>query len=137
MVVGYPMPELPMRLSMQLHRLARCLVAVGVDEQLAARITIKTAGDSVTLARWKAFLHVAAEGQATVSSTLRAIGRGDWYGARWELVALEAVGIVESDSVGSGDETPSLRAWRLAAPYRPLYESVASLFTSLSTKGES
>jgi hypothetical protein len=84
-----------------------------------------------------AFLHVAGEGQATVSSTLRAIGRGNWYTAKWELTALEAIGVITSDGFGPDDEQPSTVIWRLADPYQDLYASVASLFSALSTKGES
>jgi hypothetical protein len=74
--IGYPTPEEPTRLAGQMSRLARCLVALGLEERLAVRIAIQAARDSIPLARRKALEHVAGGGLATVSSTLRAIGRG-------------------------------------------------------------
>jgi hypothetical protein len=135
-VIGYPMPELPMRLGMQLHRLARCLVALGIDERIAVRIAVKTAGDSVPVARWKAFRHVAEGEAVTVSSTWRAIGRGNRWGAKWQLTALEAIGLVDVDGPDEDTEPNAVRIYRLEPALADLYESVASFFTPLSIRGE-
>jgi hypothetical protein len=113
-VVGYPMPEEPMRLVGQLDRLARCLVALGVDERLAVRIAVRAARDSIPLARRKALEHVASDGHATVSSTLRAIGRGDRWAAKWELTALEAIGMVELEGPDELEDPRATRVYRLA-----------------------
>jgi hypothetical protein len=69
--IGYPTPEEPTRLAAQMDRLARCLVALGIEERLAVRIAIQAARDSIPLARRKALEHVAGSTYATVSSTRR------------------------------------------------------------------
>ena len=98
MPIGYPTPEEPTRLVSQLDRLSRCLVALGIDERLAVRVAIQAARDSIPLARRTALEHVAGSSMATVSSTLRAIGRGNRWSAKWELTALEAIGIVDVEA---------------------------------------
>jgi hypothetical protein len=134
--IGYPTPEEPTRLVSQLDRLARCLVALGIDERLAVRIAIQAARDSIPLARRKALEHVAASPMATVSSTLRAIGRGNRWSAKWELTALEAIGMVDIDGTGEDEDPQATRVYRLAGRYQGVYESVASFFAPLSYKGE-
>ena len=130
--VGYPTPEEPTRLAGQMNRLARYLIALGVDERLAVRIAIQAARDSIPLARRKALEHVAGAQAATVSSTLRAIGRGNRWSAKWELTALEAIGMVDVDGVDEEDDPAATRVYRLADRYRGVYDSVASFFISLS-----
>jgi hypothetical protein len=96
--VGYPMPEEPMRLAGQLDRLARCLVALGLEEDQAVTIGVRAACDSVPLARLRALREVADSETATVSSVWRAIGRGNRWGAKWELAALEAIGMIDVEA---------------------------------------
>ena len=67
MPIGYPTPEEPTRLVSQLDRLARCLVALGIDERLAVRVAIQAARDSIPLARRKALEHVAGSAMAMPS----------------------------------------------------------------------
>jgi hypothetical protein len=126
--VGYPAPEEPMRLAGQLYRLARCLVALGLTESQAAALAIRAACDSVPLARFKALREVADSELATVSSVWRAIGRGNRWGAKWELMALEAIGMVEVD--GNPDDPAATCAYTLADQYRGVYESVGSPYAS-------
>jgi len=135
MPIGYPMPEEPMRLAGQLHRLARCLVALGLAEQLAVRIAAQAALDSVPLARLKALRHVADETPATIASTRRAIGRGNRWSAKWELTALEAIGLIDVEGPDEFEDPNATRIYRLADRYRGVYDSVASFFISLSSIG--
>jgi hypothetical protein len=93
--IGYPAPEEPMRLAGPLYRVARCLIALGLHEEQAAALAVRAACDSVPLARFRALRAVADDGPATVSSVWQAIGRGNRWGAKWELTALEAIGMVE------------------------------------------
>ena len=135
--MGYPFPEEPTRLAGQMNRLARCLVALGVPETVAVSIATQAARDSIPFARRKAFEHVVTSDFATVSSTWNAIGRGSWWSAKWELAALEAIGIVETESTGSdADDEATTVVYRLTTRYKAVCTSVASFFTPLSIKGE-
>jgi hypothetical protein len=130
--IGYPAPEEPMRLAGQLYRLARCLVALGLEEQQAAAFAVRAACDSVPIARFKALREVADSELATVSSVWRAIGRGNRWGAKWELTALEAIGMVEVEGPDEDVDEKATRVYKLAGQYQGVYESVGSLFSSLS-----
>jgi hypothetical protein len=129
--IGYPAPEEPMRLAGQLFRLARCLVALGLSERQAAGFAVRAACDSVPLARFRALREVADSEPATVSSVWRAIGRGNRWGAKWELTALEAIGMVEFEGPDEEVDKNATRVYKLADEYRGLYESVDSFSTSL------
>lgn len=130
--IGYPAPEEPMRLVGQLYRLARCLVALGLDEEQARALAVRAACDSVPLARFRALQEVAENGPATVSSVWKAIGRGNRYGAKWELMALEAIGLVDVAGPDEDDDPKATRNYSLRAEYRGVYESVGSFYSSLS-----
>jgi hypothetical protein len=133
---GYPAPEEPMRLAGQLYRLCRCLVALGLDEEQASAFAVRAACDSVPLARFRALREVAESPQATVASVHRAIGRGDRWGAKWQLTALEAIGMVEVSGPTEEEDPKATRAFSLKAEYRDLYETVGSFYTPLSIEGE-
>jgi len=130
--IGYPAPEEPMRLAGQLYRLCRCLVALGLDEEQATRFAVRAACDSVPLARFRALREVAESPLATVASVFRAIGRGNRWGAIWELTALEAIGIVEVEGTPADEDPKATRVYRLAEDYAQVYESVGSFYTPLS-----
>jgi hypothetical protein len=134
--IGLPMPEEPMRLAGQLNRLARCLVALGLDERRATGLAIRAACDSVPLARFRALREVAETEMATVASVHRALGRGNRWAAKWELMALEAIGLVDVEGVSEDDDPAATRVYMLKDVYRGVYESVGSLFNCLSFKGE-
>jgi len=134
--VGYPMPEEPMRLAGQLYRLARCLVALGMNEQQASAISIKAACDSVPLARLRALHEIATTEMATVASVHRAIGRGNRWGAKWELAALEAIGMVDVNGPSEDDDPKATRTYQLKPDYREVYETVGSLSIALSIEGQ-
>ncbi len=135
--IGYPVPEEPMRLAGQLQRLARCLVALGLDDEQAAGFAVRTACDSVPIARFRALREVAEGPLATVSTVHRAIGRGNRWGAKWELTALEAIGMVEVDGPSEDENASATRVYRLADEYRRVYESVGSFSTPLSLERSS
>jgi hypothetical protein len=133
--IGYPAPEEPMRLAGQLYRFARCLIARGLHEEQAAALAVRAACDSVPLARFRALRAVADDGPATVSSVWQAIGRGNRWGAKWELTALEAIGMVEV-AVPTEDKDPkATRLYTLRPEYREVYESVGSLSRFSSVEG--
>lgn len=132
--VGLPAPEEPMRLAGQLYRLARCLVALGLDEQAAASFAVRAACDSVPLARFRALREVAGTEQATVSSVHRALGRGNRWAAKWELTALEAIGMVDVDGTSEDEDAKAVRVYTLRDEYRKVYESAASFYTPLSLR---
>jgi hypothetical protein len=134
--IGYPAHEEPMRLAGQLYRLARCLVALGLSETEATAFAVRAACDSVPLARFKALREVARDDAATVTSVHRAIGRGNRFSARWELTALQAIGMVEVEGPDEEEDPKATRVYKLADEYREVYESVASLSVSLSKEGE-
>jgi hypothetical protein len=71
-----------------------------------------------------------------VAVQARVIGRGDRYGAKWELTALEAIGMVEVEGVDEEIDPHATRTYRLAARYQGVYESVASFFAPLSNREE-
>ena len=131
-VVGYPTPEEPMRLAGQLTRLARCLVALGIDEPVAVTIAVRAACDSIPLTRLRALRDVADSGGATVASVHRAIGRGDRYGAKWELAALTAIGILDVHGPDEDDDPKATRLYTLKADYQHVYESVGASSIALS-----
>jgi hypothetical protein len=130
--IGLPMPEEPMRLAGQLNRLARCLVAIGLDERQAARYAVRAACDSVPLARFRALREVSDSPMASVASVHRAIGRGNRWAAKWELMALEAIGMINVDGISEDDDPAAIRVYSLKDEYRGVYESVGSFFNSLS-----
>jgi hypothetical protein len=134
-ITGIPTPEEPTRLAGQLTRLARCAVALGLDEEEALRLAIKAAIDSVPLARMRTLGAVAESPPgATVEDVRRALRRANWYVARWELDALESIGLVVGKDVeinGRGET-----AYALAGEYRGLYTNVASSCTSPPNKRE-
>jgi hypothetical protein len=130
--IGYPAPEEPMRLAGQLDRLARCLIALGLAEEQAAAFAVRAACDSVPLARFRALREVAESPEATVASVHRAIGRGNRWGAKWELIALEAIGMVEVEGTPEDEDPKAIRVYRLAEQYQEVYESVGSFYTPLS-----
>jgi hypothetical protein len=133
-ILGIPTPEEPTRLVGQLHRLARCTVALGVDEARALELAIGAALDSVPLARMRALEAIAditdAGLRATVSDVQRALRRGNWWGAKWECDALAAIGLVTETRDGE-----DAIYYELATAYRPLYESVGFSCTPLSNEG--
>jgi len=134
--VGYPMPEEPMRLAGQLVRLARCLVALGVNEEQAVAISVQAACDSVPLARLRALREIADTNMTTVASVHRAIGRGNRWGAKWELAALEAIGMIDVTGVSEDEDPKATRTYALKPDYRDVYESVGSLSIALSIEQE-
>ena len=87
-ILGIPTPEEPTRLVGQLHRLARCAVALGVDEPNALRLATAAALDSVPLARMRALGAIAEitdyGARASVTDVQRALKRGNWWAAKWE-----------------------------------------------------
>jgi hypothetical protein len=122
--IGYPVPEEPMRLAGQLTRLARCLVALGLTETDALAYAVRAACDSVPLARFRAVREVAENGPATVSDVFRAIGRGNRYGAKWELAALQAIGMVDVEGPDEDEDPRATRLYSLKSEYQGVYESV-------------
>jgi hypothetical protein len=134
--IGYPAAEEPMRLTGQLYRLARCLVALGLTEQQAAAFAVRAACDSVPLARFRALHEVVENASSTVSSVWRAIGRGNRWAAKWELTALEAIGMVEVHGPDEDEDPKATRTYTLADEYQEVYESVGSLSVSLSIEKE-
>jgi hypothetical protein len=132
--IGYPAHEEPMRLAGQLNRLARCLLALGLDERAATALAVRSACDSVPLARFRALTEVADNAVgATVASVHRAIGRGNRWGAKWELLALEAIGMIEVEGIDEDDDPKATRVYTLADEYRQVYESVGSPYGSSSS----
>jgi len=134
---GLPIPEEPTRLTGQLYRFARCLLALGLDEHEATTLTVQAACDSVPLARFRALQAVAATDSATVSSVWRAIGRGNRWGAIWELDALEAIGMVEIHGPPRDEDPGAVRTYMLAEQYRGVYESVGPYYISPLDRKES
>jgi hypothetical protein len=134
MPIGYPSHEEPMRLAGQLYRLARCVFALGLDEQQAAAFAVRTACDSVPLARFRAIREIADGELSTVASVHRAIGRGDRWGAKWELTALMAIGMVDVEGPDEAENPKATRVYSLNPKYRQVYESVSSLFSPLSLR---
>lgn len=128
-VIGLPTPEEPTRLVGQLNRFARCAYALGLDDhETALALTIKTALDSVPLARIRALRAVAAAGDgANVADVHRGIGRGNRWAAIWELDALEAIGLVHVEGPSRDEDPHGKRIYTLAPEWREVYESVASL----------
>jgi hypothetical protein len=122
-ITGIPTPEEPTRLAGQLTRLARCGVALGLEEADAVRLAVTAAVDSVPLARIRALRAVADHPLgATVEEVRRRLGRANWYVAKWELDALETIGLAvwEVREI-NGFEQP---IYRLYEPYRVLYGGV-------------
>jgi hypothetical protein len=132
-ILGIPTPEEPTRLVGQLHRLARCTVALGVDEPTALRLATATALDSVPLARMRALGAIADitdyDARASVSDVQRALRRGNWWAAKWECDALTAIGLVKET------RTEETLVYELESAYVPLYESVGFSCASLSNTG--
>jgi hypothetical protein len=134
-IVGIPTPEEPTRLVGQLARLARCAVALGLTEDEALRLAIKAALDSVPLARFRALRAVADHPVgATVSDVQRALGRGNWWAAKWELDALTTIGIATETRAEINGVEQTIYA--LDPRYGGLYESVAFSCTPPSNKRE-
>jgi hypothetical protein len=132
-ITGIPTPEEPTRLVGQLVRLARCAVALGLNEVDALRLATKAALDSVPLARLRALRAIADNPiGATVSDVQRALKRANWWIAKYEVDALTTIGVVreEKAEINGREET----VYTLAAGYRMLYTSVALPCTSPSNK---
>ena len=72
---------------------------------------------------------------ATVEHVRRALGRANWYVAKWELDALETIGLVATEVVEINEREETV--YRLADEYRGLYTNVAFSRTSPSNKRES
>lgn len=137
-VVGLPTPEEPTRLMGQLGRFYRCCAALGLNDRQALELTTKAAFDSVPAARMKA-LHAVAdryEHGASVSDVHRALGRGNRWAARWELDALDAIGLVDVTGPPQDEEASAARVYRLAADWQGVYESVAFSYASSSYREE-
>ena len=86
------------------------------------------------LARFRALSAVARAGDigADVATVHRAIGRGNRWGSKWELTALEAIGLVQVEGPPEDEDPKAVRIYRLAAEYRDVYESVGAFSSSLS-----
>ncbi len=125
--VGIPSPEEPTRLTGQLTRLARCLIALGLSDDQAAELTIRVAIDSVPLARMRALRAVAKAPKpgATVSDVHRGLGRGNRWAAIWELDALMAIGLVDEHGPSRDEDPDEPRRYTLAREWQNLYEVVA------------
>jgi hypothetical protein len=124
---GLPVPEEPTRLVGQLHRLARCAVALGLDERAAVRLATRCGFDSVPQGRMRALTRVAAAktGGTTVSDVHRGLGRGSRWAALWELDALEAIGLVEVEGVPRDEDPAASRLYRLADDWRQVWDVAA------------
>lgn len=125
--VGIPTPEEPTRITGQLHRLARCTVALGVQEPIAAALAVRAGLDSVPLARMRALQSVAAAGDdgATVSDVHRGLRRGSRWAAIWELDALDAIGLLDIDGPPRDEDPDEPRRYKLNAEWQRVYISVA------------
>jgi len=132
--IGLPTPEEPTRLIGQLHRLARCALALGLDEQAACDLATAAALDSVPLARMKALDAVATSGDAgaTITDVHRGLGRGNRWAAIWELDALEAIGLVAAEGPSRDEDPRATRLYTLDHEWRQVYENVAFSRTPLS-----
>jgi hypothetical protein len=106
-VMGEVSPEEPTRLVGQLDRLARCLMALGEEERVAVDMAVKTATDSVPRTRMAAMRHVIENGETSVRSLQAALKRGNFYSCRWELEALDAIGLVERIGDDDDDDIPA------------------------------
>jgi hypothetical protein len=82
----------------------------------------------VPLARLRALRCCAETHLANVSDVWKAIGRGNRYGAKWELDALEAIGLVTVIGPSEDDDPKAERRYVLTEGWRGVYESVASLY---------
>jgi hypothetical protein len=135
--IGLPIPEEPTRLTGQLNRLARCLLALGLEEPAAVELAIRVALDSVPLARMRALQAVADTNDegATIADVHRGLGRGNRWAAIWELDALDAIGLVHVEGPSREEDPHATRHYKLAAEWRQVYESVAS-YTSLPSRKE-
>jgi hypothetical protein len=124
LITGIPTPEEPTRLVGQLTRLARCAVALGLNEDTAVHLAAKAGRDSVPLARMRTLAAVAERGDqgASVQDVRWALRKANWYLAKWELDALEAIGLVTATGP---EEEP---VYHLAQEYRGLYTSVAPFY---------
>jgi hypothetical protein len=117
--IGLPTPEEPTRLTGQLYRLARCVIALGLDEQAALELTIRAALDSVPFARMRALQAIAAaEHAATVSDVHRGLGRGSRWSALWEIDALDGIGLIAVEGPSREEDPAATRLYRLNDEWR-------------------
>jgi hypothetical protein len=136
-VVGVPTPEEPTRLVGQLHRFARCAIALGLDADAALELTATLALDSVPLGRMRALRIVAdtPDPGCTVADVHRALIRGNRWAAIWELDALEAIGLIDVHGPSRDEDANATRVYTLADEYREVYENVASFSIALYREG--
>jgi hypothetical protein len=132
--VGLPTPEEPTRLTGQLHRLARCAIALGLDEHSAVELAVRAALDSVPLARMRALQAIAAAGEtgATVTDVHRGLGRGSRWAALWEIDALDAIGLIDIEGPTRDEDPSATRLHSLNEDWRGVYTSVACSHSPLS-----
>jgi hypothetical protein len=116
-ITGMPAIEGPARIAGQLHRLARGLLALGLDEQDAAAICRRAALDSMPPAR-RAALSALAPGEPLTSARIARLAGCDRKVARFALEELQSVGVVTyrgADQDGDDDEpTRTPKPWHLA-----------------------
>ena len=120
-----------MRLAGQLHRLARCLVALGVDEQLAIHIASRAALRLRPARPLQGASHVATQPPPSPRLFARSAA-ATAGGAKWELAALEAIGMVEVEGPDEFDDPQATRLYGSADATEGCTKSSPLSYSSLS-----
>jgi len=111
-IIGMPTIEEPPRLAAQLDKLARGLLALGLDNESAAALCRRAALDSMPLER-RACIETLADGRALTQVQVARQARCDRNVARRTLEDLAAIGIATYDGAESDDEDARRGPWHL------------------------
>jgi hypothetical protein len=118
-IIGMPTVEEPPRIAAQLDKLARALLALGLDEKDAAALCRRAALDCMPRERL-ACLDALATGEPLSQSEVARRARCDRSVARRTLEELAAIEIVACDEDEDGTRGP----WHLTGDYAPLVVAV-------------
>jgi hypothetical protein len=111
---GLATVESPPRLTLQLTTLARCLLALGLDQESALSLCWRAALSSMPDIRRRVLTELAGGEELTVSEIARRTG-AHRHPTRFALEELEVIGVSwsEEQEEDSSDRFPSRRPWRL------------------------
>lgn len=120
---GLPNIESPPRLTLQLTKLARGLLTLGLDEPKTLWLCEHAALSSMPSIRLRV-LQVLADGEELSVSEAARRARGDRKPIRFALEELQTIGVAGCDQEEGENEFPDKRNWRLDGPDSALVADV-------------